>query len=146
LAATTIVGLFGMSFFTPRYGLIAVVIIFSGIYMSGFFVSFYLNHITKSSQRATVLSFKGLSFNLFYGLVGLLYAVLIAAIRPQVAATHAGMNPDSLENLIFITSFQWFPWTFLIGLILFLIFAAHKLKSSNLHQQVRFNQQGDPPE
>jgi hypothetical protein len=145
LAATTIVGLFGMSFFTPRYGLIPVVIIFSGIYMSGFFVSFYLNHITKSSQRATVLSFKGLSFNLFYGLVGLLYAVLIAALRPQVAASHAGITPEALENLVFITSFQWFPWTFLAGLILFLVFAAHKLKSSNLHQQVRFNRQGDPP-
>jgi MFS family permease len=145
LAATTIVGLFGMSFFTPRYGLIPVVIIFSGIYMSGFFVSFYLNHITKSSQRATVLSFKGLSFNLFYGLVGLLYAVLIAALRPQVAETHAGITPELLENLVFITSFQWFPWTFVIGLILFLLFAAHKLKSSKLHQQVRFKQQGDPP-
>ena len=146
LAATTIVGLFGMSFFTPRYGLIPVVIIFSGIYMSGFFVSFYLNHITKSSQRATVLSFKGLSFNLFYGLVGLFYAVLIATLRPQVAATHAGINPESLENLVFIKSFQWFPWTFLFGLMLFLVFAAYKLKSTNLHQQVRFNRQGDPPE
>lgn len=146
LAATTLAGLFGMAFFTPHYGLIPVVIIFSGIYMSGFFVSFYLNHITRSSQRATVLSFKGLSFNLFYGLVGLLYALLIAMLRPQVAARHADINPESLENLVFIASFQWFPWAFLCGLVLFFIFAARKLKSSKLHRQIRLNQQEDSPE
>jgi MFS family permease len=143
LAATAIVGLFGMSFFTPWYGLIPVVILFSGIYMSGFFVSFYLNHITESSQRATVLSFKGLSFNLFYGLVGLLYAVLIAALRPQVMAAHPGIQTESLENLVFIKSFQWFPWTFVIGLVLFLIFAVYQLKSTRLHRQVSFNRKGD---
>jgi MFS family permease len=143
VAATTLVGLFGMSFFWPRYGLIPVVILFSGIYMSGFFVSFYLNHITESSQRATVLSFKGLSFNLFYGLVGLLYATLIAALRPGVAARHTGIQLESLENLVFIKSFQWFPWTFVIGLVIFLMFAAYQLKSTTLHRQVQFNRQGE---
>jgi len=139
LAAVTGVGLFGMSFFKPVYGLIPAVILYSGIYLAGFFVSFYLNHITRSSQRATVLSFKGLSFNLFYGLVGLLYSVLIAALRPHVAATHAGLDAALLENLVFIKSFQWFPWTFLAGFCLFLVFAAFKLKSTAVHKQVRLN-------
>jgi len=137
IAATTIIGLFGMSFFKPTTGLIPLVIIFSGMYMTGFFVSHYLNHITQSNQRATVLSFKGLSFNLSYGIIGLLYSVLLSWLRPQVAITHTNINSQTLENIIFIKSFQWFPWAFFIGLVIFLMFAAQHLKGTRIHKQTR---------
>jgi MFS family permease len=132
VSTTTVVGLYGMTFFKPFYGLIPVVILYSGSYMIGFFVSHYLNHITESSQRATVLSFKGLFMNLSYGMIGLLYAFLIAMLRPGISEKHPHLVPDLLENLVFKQSFHWFPWTFVIGLSIFLAFAKYKLGSSTL--------------
>jgi MFS family permease len=135
IAATTIVGLVGMSFFKPITGLIPAVILFSGMYMTGFFVSHYLNQITSSSHRATVLSFKGLSFNLFYGLMGVLYSILLAWLKPRVSATQTEIDPQQLESLVFIRSFQWFPWVFLIGLAIFIVFATYQLRSSSVHKE-----------
>jgi len=47
----------------------------------GFFLSYYLNALVESNRRATVLSFKGVAFNLGYGLVSLLFAFLLRALR-----------------------------------------------------------------
>jgi MFS family permease len=146
LTAVTFIGLAGMSLFQPIFGLIPAVILYSGIYLSGFFVSFYLNHITDSDKRATVLSFKGLSFNLAYGLAGLLYAALIAALRPRIAVTHTGLDATALENLVFVESFQWFQWAFLLGFLVFLVFAGRQLKSSTIHRQIWFKSRGEPRE
>jgi MFS family permease len=135
VSITTIVGLFGMTLFTPLYGLIPVVILYSGSYMIGFFVSHYLNHITESSKRATVLSFKGLFMNLSYGMFGLLYSLLIAMLRPGLSEKQPDLVPQLLENLVFIQSFQWFPWTFVLGLVIYLAFAKFKLGSSWVYQE-----------
>jgi len=123
-----------MTLFMPFYGLIPVVILYSGSYMIGFFVSHYLNHITESSKRATVLSFKGLFMNLSYGMFGLLYSLLIAMLRPGMSEKHPDLLPQLLENLVFIQSFQWFPWTFILGLAIYLAFAKYKLGSSWVNQ------------
>lgn len=130
ISTTTIIGLYGMTFFKPFYGLMPIVILYSGGYMIGFFVSHYLNHITESHQRATVLSFKGLFMNLSYGAIGLLYAFLIAMLKPGISERHPKLAPELLENLVFMQSFQWFPWTFAVGLSIFLVFAKYKLGSS----------------
>jgi MFS family permease len=134
VSITTITGLFGMTLFMPLYGLIPVVILYGGSYMIGFFVSHYLNHITESSQRATVLSFKGLFMNLSYGIVGLLYSLLIAMLRPGISEKHPDLAPQFFENLVFIQSLKWFPWTFIIGLVIYLTFAKYKLGSSLVYQ------------
>jgi hypothetical protein len=47
----------------------------------GFFLSYYLNALVESSRRATVLSFKSVAFNLGYGFVSLLFALLLGALR-----------------------------------------------------------------
>jgi Domain of unknown function (DUF4158) len=47
----------------------------------GFFLSYYLNALVESHRRATVLSFKGVAFNLGYGLVSLIFAFLLRALR-----------------------------------------------------------------
>jgi hypothetical protein len=54
----------------------------------GFMVSYYLNALVDSHHRATVLSFKGLAFNLGYGFIGLLFALVLRALRQ-------GGRPDS---------------------------------------------------
>jgi hypothetical protein len=47
----------------------------------GFTVSHYLNATVDSRHRATVLSLKGLAFNLGYGFVSLLFALALRACR-----------------------------------------------------------------
>jgi len=58
------IGLADMALFLPTLvGVIPIVLISSTMYLLRFFQSHYLNRITTSDQRATVLSFKGLSMN-----------------------------------------------------------------------------------
>jgi hypothetical protein len=47
----------------------------------GFIVSFYLNALVDSARRATVLSFKGVAFNLGYGFISLVFALVLRAVR-----------------------------------------------------------------
>jgi len=141
LAAMTITGLYGMSLFMPVSGLVPAIVLFSAMYMTGFFVSNYLNRITSSSRRATVLSFKGLSFNLSYGLLGIFYSVLLAGMRPKIAATYPDADPLILENMVFMGSFKWFLWAFLGGMAVFMVFAAFKMRTTKAYRQVV---QGNP--
>jgi MFS family permease len=128
LCLLTMTGLVGMTRFWPLVGLFPVVLLYITIISSGFFMSFYLNRCTDSGQRATVLSFKGLSFNLAYGMIGLLYAVLMAMIR----ASMRGETIPRIENQIFIESFQWFPGYFLLVLCVLVFFARRQLRGSSL--------------
>lgn len=106
-AALTITGLISMSFFWPYAGIIPALITFSAMYFTGFFVSFYMNEATASDQRATVLSFKGLAYNLSYGILGILYALLLKAKKDGVIIS------QELENKIFMDTFIWFPGVFI---------------------------------
>jgi hypothetical protein len=135
LTAVTFIGLAGMNAFIPVAGLIPAVILFGGMYMTGFFVSHYLNHITDSAQRATVLSFKGLSYNLSYGLIGVLYSLLVAGTRPAVMAQFPGTGSQQIENLTFIETFTWFPWTFVCGFIVLCLFAGWRLRGTDFHRR-----------
>lgn len=125
-----LLGLSGMNAFVPFYGLAPAFILFGSMSFIGFFVSFYLNRITSSSQRATVLSFKGLSFNLFYGIVGIFYSLLLALKRPEVTARFQE-QADSVENILFTETFVWFPWSFIIVFFLLTIFSAMRLRGSD---------------
>ncbi len=135
LAGVTLTGLVGMAFFVPIGGLVPAVILFSAMYLTGFFVSHYLNQITDSAQRATVLSFKGLSYNLSYGLIGLLYSLLVAWTRPEIVSQYPNADPQMIENLVFKGTFNWFPWAFLAGLVIFIGFAVWRLKGSDHHRR-----------
>jgi len=84
MAGCTLIGLIGMTFFWPIIGLLPLIILTAVIYLQNFFQSHYLNRITHSHQRATVLSFKGLSFNLAYGMIGVLYSMLLAQLRSTI--------------------------------------------------------------
>ena len=130
MALLSLLGLIGLTFFIPIIGLVPVAMLSAVMYLGRFFQSHYLNRITASHQRATVLSFKGLSFNLAYGLIGILYSFLLAVLRPQIAASSPGLNPTSLENAVFIESMGWFPWYFLLTLAALLIVARRHLQNT----------------
>ena len=127
LSFLTFAGLVGMMLFIPRLGLFPVILVYSAISMNAFFISHYLNRITDSSQRATVLSFKGLALNLAYGLIGILYSLLVAHLRTNISS---GQSNVSAEKAVFIEAFAWFPWYFLILLCVFFTFSVWMLRGS----------------
>ena len=130
----TITGLAGMSFFFPYSGIIFAFVLFSGMYMNSFFISHYLNRITDSRQRATVLSFKGLFYNLSYGVLGIAYSLLLSLSRGSVEDSYSGLDPNLIEDTVFVNTFLWFPGVFAASVIVLFLFAFIVLKrSSSIH-------------
>jgi MFS family permease len=115
-AAAALAGLAGMAFFVPYAGLVPALVAFSALYMVGFFVSFFVNRQASSAMRATVLSFKGLAYNLAYGFIGLVYAGVLEMKKTGMAP--AGLDPRVLENTVFKQTFFGFPLSMAAGLFL----------------------------
>lgn len=120
-AFLTFTGLFLMNFFWPWTGMIPALITFSAMYFNGFFVSFYINRETPSRQRATVLSFKGLSYNMAYGLLGIGYALVLKSRKLAASDDVQGLAGQALDNLVFKETFWIFPAFFISGLFLSLL-------------------------
>ncbi len=129
LCGLVLVGLAGLGFVLPYWGILPGVCLFAAMYFMNFFVSRYLNAEAESDQRATILSFKGLSTNVSYGVISLLYSVLVAGIRegmPEAAMTEF---TGGLETPVFVASLQWLPAVFIIGLMTALVL--YRLKFRN---------------
>jgi MFS family permease len=131
----TLLGLFVMTLFLPVIGLFPILLLFSGMYLLRFFSSYYLNRVTHSSQRATVLSFNGLLLNLAYGLIGLLYSLLLAILRSRALGNQLNLDGQSLENVLFKESISFFPWYFLLTFIALWVFARWKLQGFDEHKK-----------
>ncbi len=111
VAGLVLLGLTGTAMAWPYWG--AWVVVPLGVAMSAlqFFTSNYLNEWTESNVRATVLSFRGVAFNLGYAVAGILFAQLTAHFR--------GAHPGADETSIFGMALPWLPATFLgCGIIL----------------------------
>lgn len=121
-------GLWLMSLFIPFWGALPMILVYSGIFLNGFFVSHYLNQITDSKHRATVLSFKGLSFNLAYGAIGYIYAASIAKLRKSESITD--LPVEETNGVLFQTAFSWGPTYFVILAVAVFAFATLRLKTS----------------
>jgi hypothetical protein len=119
-AGLAVTGLAAMNGFWPRVGLVPALVTFSAMYFTGFFVSFYVNRETDSRQRATVLSFKGLSYNVSYGLLGVAYALVLKQGKTGLDPV-ADLSSKMMENQVFVETFFWFPLFFTAG---FLVLAA----------------------
>jgi len=119
-AASILLGLAGMTVTWPWFGVLPALLLFSNMFLIGFFLSHYLNQVTSSDQRATVLSFKGLFLNLGYGLIGVFYALLLAVLRERATVNEPGLAEDALKNLVFVYSLPWFCGYFLVCLLLLL--------------------------
>jgi MFS family permease len=131
VACLSFISLIGLTFFIPYLGLVPMMMVFVGMMLTSFFTSYYLNDITDSSQRATVLSFKGLAFNLAYGLIGIFYAMLIQYLRLDSKETFPDWSEQLIENQAFISSIAWFPW-YLGGVLFFIcLITLPRLKKSD---------------
>jgi len=110
-AMVTMSGLVSMCVFWPWWGIIPSLITFSSMYFTGFFVSYYINRETPSETRATALSFKGLLYNISYGFLGIVYALILKAHKEGMSET-LGVSLLEIENTAFKDTFFWFPVTF----------------------------------
>jgi hypothetical protein len=132
-ATLILLGLSGMCFVWPWVGLLPALLLFSCMYLMGFFLSHYLNQATSSDQRATVLSFKGLFLNLGYGGIGLLYALLLAFLREQTIRSQPELLETALKNQVFISSLPWFVGYFTLLLLLLLLVMRTKAITESVH-------------
>ena len=96
------------------------------------FTSSYLNQIASSHHRATVLSFKGMAFNLAYGAIGLGFAQLMQTLRSSNRASSPGITETVLENLSFKEAVSWFPWYSILGIIGVSVLCKHLLRNTDL--------------
>jgi len=118
LGVSMLVVLFLLTLFVPYLGLLPMVAVFIGLMLTSYFTSHYLNQITESHQRATVLSFKGLAFNAAYGFIGVVFAGLIQHFRSGQAALHPQWSALLVENQAFKAAMHCFPWYLGVGLLL----------------------------
>jgi MFS family permease len=128
-SGAVLVGLVGLGFAIPIWGIVPAVFLYASIQLTGFFVSRYLNEVAPSEQRATVLSFRGLTTNFSYGAVSIMYSGLIVWIKSKAETT--GPNSVTQES-IFVESLQVFPWYF--ALTVAMVFAIHRLRFGKTKQ------------
>ncbi len=117
LAGGSILILALLALFLPYAGLLPMMAVFVGLMLTGFFTSHYLNAITDSRQRATVLSFKGLAFNAAYGFIGLVFAALVRHKRIELAAMHSDWSGGAVTDAAFRQAVAYFPWYLAVGLL-----------------------------
>jgi MFS family permease len=87
-----------------------------------FFLSHYLNEVTPSSHRATVLSFKGMTGNLAYGGVTLLFGWQTAWLAKR-------MGVGSEDPQVFAAALTWWPWWFAATMLAYVGLRAWRMKS-----------------
>ncbi len=141
VSGISLTGLIGLTGFFDYWGVLPMTLIFVAMMFVSFFTSHYLNRITASKQRATVLSFKGMAFNLAYGVIGFLFAILMRYQRTTEAAARPDWSQSAVEDLAFQNAIGWFPWYMLGCLVLTLIFCRYRLKGSDGGQQEKLPHQ-----
>jgi hypothetical protein len=106
-AALVLGGLTGCALGWRWWGLIFALALGAAMTLLGFFLSYYLNHWTDSARRATVLSFKGMAFNLSYGAAGMGFALLLRGM---------GSGGTALAEMDrFGTALRWLPPFFVLA-------------------------------
>ena len=123
-----VLAVYALTFFVPYAGLAPMMAVFVGLMLTSFFTSHYLNMVTDSAQRATVLSFKGLALNAAYGFIGLVFATAIRLSREGLTATHGDWPTSLVENTAFKAVVGWFPWYLALALALVVLVVRARLR------------------
>jgi MFS family permease len=105
VAGLMLAGLAGIGWVPGPAGALFVALLALGFHLLSFFSSHYLNAVTASGHRATVLSFKSLAGNLAYGAVGWAYALFFRALA-------GGERPapgSAPEEAVLAETLRWLP-------------------------------------
>ena len=114
LAVVILAALAGVALRWPGWGVVFMVPLGMAMSAVAYLVSYYLNAAVDSRQRATVLSFKGLAFNLGYGLVSLAFAGALRTLR--------GGSPEET----FGRTLPWLPVWLCLTLVVLAVGFWHK--------------------
>lgn len=135
LTLITMIALVGNALFIPYFGVLFLLFVSSGLMLTNFFTSHYLNRITDSDRRATVLSFKGLAYNLAYGFIGMAFAALMAATKTSQRADTPGLDEIVIENLAFKAAIPMFIPYALLAIGITALISRFLLKGSRHHNE-----------
>lgn len=113
-AGWMLVSLMGLAQVWDGWGVVPGIATMAGLFHLGFMMSRYLNDLAQSGQRATVLSVKGLLFNLGYGGASLIFAGAVAYHRDS-----GGMSDDEAM----VETLSWQPLVFGVAFVGFWIVA-----------------------
>jgi NhaP-type Na+/H+ or K+/H+ antiporter len=122
LCGLLMLGLLGLAEAIPYWGILPAVLLYATMQSMNYLASRYLNEHAPSEKRATVLSFRGLSTNVSYGAVSLLYSSLIAWIKTQENNVRIARPELSEQEAVFVEALGWFPWYFLVTLLATVLF------------------------
>lgn len=136
VSGISLLGLVGLTGFFPYWGLLPMALIFVAMTLVSFFTSHYLNRITKSHQRATILSFKGLAFNLAYGLIGFFFALLTTHLRATGTSLHPNWSQPAIEDFAFREAIAWFPWYTVLCLVATTVYCWFRLRNSDEYKRI----------
>ncbi|MEI6344566.1 MAG: MFS transporter [Verrucomicrobiota bacterium] len=109
MTGVVFLGLLGVAFHPPYWGIVFGYLLWGAMTMIGFSVSTYLNQLVDSHHRATVLSFKGVTVNLAYAGISLLFAL----------ALHMVPGSDAQEQLGRAFGFLPFWLLLTVGILIF---------------------------
>jgi MFS family permease len=90
MTGVVFVGLVGVALHPPYWGILFGYLLWGAMTMIGFSVSTYLNQLVDSHHRATVLSFKGVTVNLAYAGISLLFALSLRMVPGADAQEQLG--------------------------------------------------------
>ena len=133
LSGLLLFGLVGIVFTVPWFGVLFAICAFVMMGMVSYQSSYHINREVDSVHRATVLSFRGLALNLGLGVASLLYTFLIAILKVR---QDAGLDPDLLQEEVFIKSLPAFPVYFIFLFALVLVLGRIYIRRGHLCTQV----------
>jgi MFS family permease len=119
ISAISLLGLAALVPAWPLYGVLPAMLLMTVMGLLGFTLSRVLHQAADSSQRATVLSVKGLIFNLGYGLFSLGFSGLLASF------------PDTPAGTALRSALLWQVPYFALLVVTLLTWGHFKLRASN---------------
>lgn len=119
LAVVTFVGLAGTVALVPGWSIAFYMLLSVALRLVVFLQSHYLNQLVDSSQRATVLSFRGLAVNVGYGLMSLGFAAAVAGLEQAGGDTAAAGSVGEPFRVVLTC----LPWYFAIAAVGFMLWA-----------------------
>lgn len=116
IGVIALVGITGVSFTIPYWGLIPSILCMSTFGLFTFISDNNLHKLANSSERATILSVKGMGANLGYGFTSLVFAQAVVYARGTEPVIQG-------ETSAFSLVLSWQPWVFGALLFAYIIWA-----------------------
>ncbi|CAN5424894.1 MFS transporter [soil metagenome] len=111
-AILVLAGLASLAFPIPYWGVVLIIPLWVAMRFTHYFLSQYLNRVTDSARRATVLSFKGIALNLGYFTTTLLFGVQTSYLSHRLFGTAEENLAEPEQNRVFAEAISLWPWYF----------------------------------